>query len=314
MSPKSPKKGKGTPGLKAAEAPPVVAQDVFEPEQPEAPRVSPFEAIKRINDFGQDFWPSRDLARLIGYSDYRNFTDVIGKAKIACKNSGQEPSDHFGDVTDMIPIGRGGKRAVPAVELSRYACYLVIQNADPEKKLIAAGQTYFAVQTRRQELASQDQAVEDQQRLVIRSKMREHNLRLADAAKDAGVTEPRDYAIFQNHGYQGLYGGLGVREIHQRKGLGKSQEILDHMGSTELAANLFRATQTEQKLRREGITGKANANRTHLEIGRIVRKTIAEIGGAMPEDLPSAPSLKGLAAKERKAAKVVGASKDEKDS
>ena len=189
MSPNSPRKGKGTADLKTAEAPPAVPQDVFEPGQPEMPRVSPFEAIKRINDFGQDFWPSRDLARLIGYSDYRNFTDVIAKAKLACKNSGQEASDHFGDVTDMIPIGRGGMRAVPATELSRYACYLVIQNADPEKKLIAAGQTYFAVQTRRQELADQDQALEDQQRLVIRSKMREHNLRLADAAKDAGHPE-----------------------------------------------------------------------------------------------------------------------------
>jgi len=313
VSPESQKKAKGSASLRATEGLPANAQGGFEPDQPEAPRVSPFEAIKRTNEFDQDFWPSRDLARLIGYNDYRNFSDVIARAKVACKNSGHEPSDHFGDVTDMIPIGKGGRRAVPAVELSRYACYLVIQNADPEKKLIAAGQTYFAVQTRRQELADQDQAVEDQQRLVIRSKMREHNLRLADAAKSAGVTEPWDYAIFQNHGYQGLYGGLGVREIHKRKGLGNSQEILDHMGSTELAANLFRATQTEQKLRREGITGKANANRTHLEIGKIVRETIKRIGGTMPEDLPSVPSLKMLEAKERKAAKALEGSKDEKE-
>ena len=313
---KTPKKGKGTAGLKAAEAPPVVAQDVFEPEPLEAQRVSPFEAIKKTNEFEEDCWSSRELGRLLGYGEYRNFEPVLKKAIESCINSGYSNLDHFVDKHEMIPLGKGARRSINFVELSRYGAYLVIQNADPSKPLVAAGQTYFAVQTRRQELTDQEsaQALEDQRRLVARAEMRDHNLKLADAAKDAGVIEPLDYAIFQNHGYKGLYGGLGAKEIHARKGLGKNQEILDHMGSAELAANLFRATQAEQKLRREGITGKANANRAHQEVGKVVRETIEKLGGTMPENLPAAPSLKVLEAKERKAVKAVGDAKDEDDS
>lgn len=253
---------------------------------------SPFERIKRVNDAGIEFWSSRDFAGVLGYTDYRNFEQVVRKARMACFNSGQRVEDHFVDITEMIGIGKGGKREVAVTLLSRYACYLVVQNADPAKDIVAIGQTYFAVQTRRQELT--DQAVEDERRLLLRGEMRRHNVQLADAARGAGVVEPFDYAIFQNHGYMGLYDGLTADGIHRRKGLKKGQQILDHMGSTELAANLFRATQTEEKLRRDRVKGKDNANRTHREVGAKVRQTIRELGGTMPEDLPPAESIKKL--------------------
>ena len=254
--------------------------------------ISPFERIKRVNDAGIEYWSSRDFAGVLGYTDYRNFEQVVRKARMACFNSGQRVEDHFVDITEMIEIGKGGMREVAVTLLSRYACYLVVQNADPAKDSVAMGQTYFAVQTRRQELT--DQAIEDERRLLLRGEMRQHNAQLADAARGAGVIEPFDYAIFQNHGYMGLYGGLTADGIHLRKGLKKGQQILDHMGSTELAANLFRATQTEEKLRRERVKGKDNANRTHREVGAKVRQTIRELGGTMPEELSPAESIKKL--------------------
>ena len=173
-------------------------------------QITPFEEIRRTNPAGNEFWSSRDFARVLGYADYRNFQAVIESARTACFNSGQRVDDHFVEVTDMVEIGKGGQRAVKTVMMSRYACYLVIQNADPAKEIVAHGQTYFALQTRRQELS--DEELEEQRRLAIRSDLRTHNTQLADAAKDAGVIEPRDYAIFQNHGYMGLYGGLGAQE------------------------------------------------------------------------------------------------------
>ncbi len=263
--------------------------------------ITPFEEIRRTNPAGNEFWSSRDFARVLGYADYRNFQSVIESARTACFNSSQKVDDHFVEVTDMIEIGKGGQRTVKTMMMSRYACYLVIQNADPAKEIVAQGQTYFAVQTRRQELS--DEEAETQRRLTIRSELRTHNIQLADAAKDAGVIEPRDYAIFQNHGYMGLYGGFGAQDIHARKGLKKGEHILDHMGSTELAANLFRATQAEEKLRREKITGKARANRAHRQVGAKVRQTIKELGGAMPENLPAVESIKKLEAKAKKALK-----------
>ena len=263
--------------------------------------ITPFEVIRRTNPAGNEFWSSRDFAKVLGYADYRNFQSVIESARTACFNSGQRVEDHFVDVTDMVEIGSGAQRRLKTVMMSRYACYLVIQNADPAKDIVAQGQTYFAIQTRRQELS--DAEVEEQRRLAIRSDLRTHNTQLADAAKGAGVIEPRDYAIFQNHGYMGLYGGLGAQDIHARKGLKKSEQILDHMGSTELAANLFRATQAEDKLRREKITGKARANKAHREVGAKVRQTIKELGGTMPEELPTVESIKKAESKARKALK-----------
>ncbi|MDP8254353.1 MAG: DNA damage-inducible protein D [Candidatus Alcyoniella australis] len=259
---------------------------------------SPFERIKRINDAGMVFWSSREFAAVLEYEDYRNFEGVVDKAKLSCFNSGYRIEDHFVDVTEMIAIGKGGQRPVKTILLSRYACYLTIQNADPKKEIVAQGQTYFAIQTRRQELA--DEGIEDERRILLRDEMRRHNTQLADAAKDAGVIEPIDYAIFQNHGYMGLYGGLKQGDIHHRKGLKKTQKILDHMGSTELAANLFRATQTEEKLRRDEVKGKDAANWTHREVGAKVRLTIKELGGTMPEELPVAESIKKIETKKSK--------------
>lgn len=247
-----------------------------------------FESIKHINEYGQEFWYARELARVLEYKDFRNFEQSIFKAMDACKNSGYDIADHFGDATEMVEIGLGAQRGFPSYTLSRYACYLTVMNGDPRKEVIAVGQTYFAVKTRQQELVENyDQLSEDQKRLAIRHEMTEHNKSLADAVKMAGVETPQEYAIFQNYGYMGLYGGLKAADIKARKGLKKNQNILDHMGSTELAANLFRATQTDEKLRRENIHGKAAANRTHLEVGKKVRQTIKDLGGTMPEDLPT---------------------------
>lgn len=263
-----------------------------------------FESIKKIDENGVEYWSSRDLAKILEYADYRNFITVINKAKEACLNSGNEVLDHFGDITEMVIIGSGAQRPIDTIKLTRYACYLTVQNADPNKTIVAQAQTYFAIQTRIAEVQQMEEynrlSTEEEKRLFLREEMAKHNSQLADAAKDAGIIEPRDYAIFQNYGYQGLYGGLGAQEIHERKGLKKSQKILDHMGSTELAANLFRATQTEEKLRRENIKGKIKANQTHYEVGKKVRQTIKELGGTMPEDLPVADSIKSVEAKQRK--------------
>jgi len=249
-----------------------------------------FESLKQ-EEHGCEFWSARKLAKVLEYSEYRHFLPVIEKAKEACKNSRHSIEDHFEDILEMIEIGKGGKRQMPDIKLSRYACYLIVQNGDPAKPVIANGQTYFAIQTRRQELADSEafqQMREDEKRLMLRSELCTHNKLLVETAQKAGVETPRDFAVFQNHGYKGLYGGLDAKGIHERKGLKKNQKILDHMGSTELAANLFRATQTDEKLKRENIQGKTKANQTHYDVGKKVRQTIEELGGTMPEDLPVA--------------------------
>jgi len=274
-----------------------------------------FDDIRKMDENGNEFWSARDLSKLLEYSEYRHFKPVIIKAKEACVNSGQLVEDHFEVFLEMVAIGSGAQRPFDdGVKLSRFACYLIVQNADPSKEIVAQGQTYFAVQTRLQEIQQMDEynrlSSEESKRLFLRNELKKHNIQLTDAAKDAGVIEPMDYAIFQNHGYMGLYGGLDAKGIHKTKGLKKSQQILDHMGSTELAANLFRATQTEDKLRRDKIKGKTEANKTHLDIGKKVRKTIEEIGGTMPENLPVEESVKKL---EKNQAPKISATKTKKN-
>jgi DNA-damage-inducible protein D len=263
-----------------------------------------FERIKRVNQSGSEFWSARELARALEYTDFRNFVAVITKAREACANSGHTASDHFVDITEMVGIGSGAQRPIEDWALSRYACYLVIQNADPSKPLVALGQSYFAVQTRRQELADDEALKEDKTRLLLRAEMKKHNKNLAGVAKQAGVIQPVDYAIFMDHGYRGLYGGLGMRDIRERKRLKNKEHVLDHMGSTELAANLFRATQTEEKLRRENVGNKDQANRIHNEVGRKVRATIHELGGTMPENLPVAESIKKVESRDKERLKA----------
>lgn len=249
-----------------------------------------FESIKHLDEENNEYWLARQLSKVLEYSEYRHFQPVIERAKEACKNSGQSIENHFEDILEMVGIGSGAKREISDVRLSRYACYLVVQNGDPSKPVIANGQSYFAIQTRRQELSDNkafSALSEDERRMMLRTELSEHNKALVAAAKQSGVDTPLDYAIFQDHGYKGLYGGKAAKDIHTTKGLKKSQKILDHMGSTELAANLFRATQTEEKLRRDNVKGKVKANITHFEVGQKVRKTIQELGGTMPENLPT---------------------------
>ncbi len=246
-----------------------------------------FEKIKKINEYGQEFWRARDLYKLLGYTEYGKFLPAIERAKTACRNSGQDADDHFAGVSDMVAIGSGAERPINDYDLSRYACYLIAQNGDPRKEEIAMAQTYFAIQTRRQE--RRDLEIEDNKRVFLRGEMKVHNKNLCAAAKNAGVA---NYGIFQDHGYAGLYGGMRQKDIHQKKQLKKGEAILDHMGSEELAANLFRATQTEAKLRRENIQGEMNANLTHYDVGKKVRKTIEELGGTMPENLSTPENIK----------------------
>ena len=261
-----------------------------------------FEDIKHVDEDGNEFWYARELQKVLEYKDFRNFELVIYKAMDSCRNSAKNVPDHFVESTEMVALGSNARRGFPSYKLSRYACYLIVQNGDPAKEVIALGQTYFAVKTRQQELIEQyDDLTEDQKRLSIRKQMVEHNKSLVEAASAAGVKTSIEYATFQNHGYRGLYGGLDAKGIHEKKGLKKSQKILDHMGSEELAANLFRATQTDAKLRRDGIQGKDNANKTHFEVGQKVRQTIKELGGTMPEDLPTPEkSIKQLEREQKK--------------
>jgi DNA-damage-inducible protein D len=246
-----------------------------------------FDDIKHTTEYGAEFWHARELMPILGYDKWQNFENSIKKAKESCKNANKQVEQEF----LLVPVktlesgGRPGKDYI----LSRYACYLIAQNGDPRKLEIAKAQTYFAVQTRKQE--ANEQLLEDKRRMMLRNEMKHHNLKLAEAAKGAGIIDSLDYAIFQNFGYKGLYDGLDMKGIHKKKELKKSQKILDHMGSTELAANLFRATQAEEKLKKENIQGKQKANKVHYNVGKTVRKTIKEIGGTMPEDLTASEGI-----------------------
>jgi len=266
-----------------------------------------FEDAAHVDDRGIEFWHAREVQFLLNYdSSWQNFLNAIKKAQVACRESGHDVKNHFNDVIKMVEIGSGAERKSDDLKLTRYACYLIAQNADSRKKPVAFAQTYFAIQTRRQELPGKEhrELSKDERRLLLRNEIKIQNKYLASAAKTAGVGtsgDPRqngiEYAQFQNSGYKGLYDGLDKKNIHKRKGLKKSQEILDHMDSEELAANLFRTTQAESKLKRENIEGKQNANKAHYEVGQEVRGAIEKIGGTMPENLEPAESIKSIEGK-----------------
>jgi DNA-damage-inducible protein D len=246
-----------------------------------------FENIKHVRDNGTEFWYAREIAPTLEYAKWENFSKVIDRAMLACKNSGFEVLDHFPEVRKMVTIGSGAKREQRDYELSRYACYLLVQNGDPRKEIIALGQTYFAIQTRRAEVADAfNQLDENNKRLVVRGNIKQWNQLLAEAARNAGVITNEEFAIFQNAGYMGLYGGLSVADIHKRKGLKENEKILDFMGSTELIANLFRISQTEEKLKRDEVSTAIEANNAHYEVAEKIRKAIIEMGATLPENLP----------------------------
>ena len=271
-----------------------------------------FEEIKKINEYGQEYWLARELQKVLGYSRYANFLPAIKRAKEACHVSEIPLFDHFAEVSEFVTIGCGAKRRVPSYQLSRYACYLIVMNADPRKDVIAHAQTYFAIKTRQQELIENfDELDEDQKRLAIMKIIRRHSVALTDAAYRAGVRNEFDYASFVNAGYMGLYGGLKAQDIKKRKGLTDDQDIMNYMESKELAANLFRATQTEAKLRRENIKGRENANEAHYIVGQEVRQTIERLGGTMPEDLPTPKKSLSVIEQEEERKKLKGCKKQD---
>lgn len=247
-----------------------------------------FEDIKRIRPDGSEYWAARELAPVLDYAKWENFYKVIKRAMIACENSGRSTLECFPEVRKTSPMPNGGVKDILDYELSRYACYLIVQNGDPRKEVIALGQTYFAIQTYRQEVADRfNQLDEDSRRLVVRGDIKQWNQLLAETARNAGVITAEEFAIFQNAGYMGLYGGMTVDDIHRRKGLAIGQKILDYMGSTELIANLFRISQTEEKLRKDQVSTPNAATAVHYAVGNEVREAIRKIDGTMPEDLPT---------------------------
>lgn len=262
-----------------------------------------FESIRHLDENGVEYWSARELAPYLGYKRWESFPEVIEKAKKACETATGTFENDFRDVTKIVKAG-ATEKPISDVQLTRYACYLVAQNGDPRKSEIAQAQTYFAIQTRYAEIqqseAYQQLTTEESKRLFLREQLRKYNSKLADAAHEAGVVTPLEYAIFQNWGYKGMYNGLTAKGIKRKKGLDQKQDILDHMGSTELAANLFRSTQAEEKIRKENIQGKANANAAHYEVGKEVREAIKRIGGTMPEDLPTEESIKVLESKQKR--------------
>ena len=247
-----------------------------------------FEDIKRIRPDGSEYWAARELAPVLDYAKWENFYKVIKRAMIACENSGRSTLECFPEVRKTSPMPNGGVKDILDYELSRYACYLIVQNGDPRKEVIALGQTYFAIQTYRQEVADRfNQLDEVSRRLVVRGDIKQWNQLLAETARNAGVITAEEFAIFQNAGYMGLYGGMTVDDIHRRKGLAIGQKILDYMGSTELIANLFRISQTEEKLRKDQVSTSDAATAVHYAVGNEVREAIRKIDGTMPEDLPT---------------------------
>ena len=253
-----------------------------------------FEDIKHIDENGVEFWYARELMPILQYSNWQNFEKIIDKAKISCENSAISVFEHFIDINKTIKMPKGAEKTILDYELTRYACYLIAQNGDSRKKVIALAQTYFAVQTRKQELTEKEYSMltEDEKRFYQRNLTRKGNYSLNQVAKNAGV---KNFDKFHNSGYKGLYNGETADDIAKRKGLRYREDILDNMGSEELAANLFRITQTESRLKKDNIKTEKEANSTHYEVGKKVRKAIADIGGTMPENLPTPKkSLKQL--------------------
>ena len=262
-----------------------------------------FEDIKHIDENGIEFWYARELQKVLDYKEWRKFENVIQKAIMACKNTGISEVDHFVGADKMVEIGSDTKREVPDYKLSRYACYLIAQNGDSRKKVIALAQTYFAIQTRKMELTEREYSslTEEEKRFYQRNLTKKGNYSLNIAARNAGV---KNFDRFHNYGYKGLYNGETADDIAKRKKLRYREDILDNMGSEELIANLFRISQTEQKLKRDDVNSESKANKTHYEVGSKIRNTIKELGGTMPEDLPTPDkSLKELE-KENKKLKI----------
>ncbi|MCL2751660.1 MAG: DNA damage-inducible protein D [Firmicutes bacterium] len=250
-----------------------------------------FESIKRVDENGNEYWFARELAPVLEYAKWENFGKVIDRAMLACRNSGATVKDQFPDVRKLIEHGKGGMREVIDYRLSRYACYLIVQNGDPRKEVIALGQTYFAIQTLRQEVADYfNQLDEDNKRLVIRGDIKQWNQILAETARNAGVITDEEFASFQNAGYMGLYGGETVADIHKRKALKPTEKILDFMNSSELIANLFRVSQAEEKIKKEQLCEAHKAADAHFEVGKRVREAIEDIGGTLPENQPTPKS------------------------
>ena len=259
-----------------------------------------FEDINHINEDGTEFWYARELMSILQYSNWQNFEKIINKAKLSCENSDINILGHFTDVNKMVQIGSGAYREQSDYKLTRYACYLIAQNGDSRKKVIALAQTYFAVQTRKQEITEKEycELTEDEKRFYQRNLTRKGNYSLNQTAKKSGV---KNFDKFHNCGYKGLYNGETADDIAKRKGLRYREDILDNMGSDELIANLFRISQTEQKLRKDNIQTEKEANETHYNIGKNIREVIAKNGGTMPEDLPTPKkSLKELEKEDKK--------------
>jgi DNA-damage-inducible protein D len=275
-----------------------------------------FEEIKQLNEYGIEYWSARDLQKPLGCEKWENFEKVIDKAMLACDLAGFDIKDHFKKKKKMVEMPSKSRKNEQEIgfpdirktkkiidyNLSRYACYLIVQNGDPRKEQIAFGQTYFAIQTYRQELNDKyDQLAENKKRLLLRGDIKQMNQLLVESAKGAGIISNEEYAIFQNRGYQGLYGGLSVADIHYRKQLAEKDKILDFMGSEEMIANLFRISQTQSKMTRENIRSKELASYAHFTVGKEVREAIMRLGGVMPEDLPT--PQKGIVELEREAIK-----------
>ena len=265
-----------------------------------------FEDIKHIDENGVEFWYARELMKILEYNKWENFEKVINKAKDACENSGISVFEQFPDVRKLAKRANNTEIEIKDYKLTRYACYLILQNGDSRKKVIALAQTYFAIQTRKQEISEKDynMLTEDEKRFYQRNLTKKGNYSLNQAAQNAGV---KNFDKFHNSGYKGLYNGETADDIAKRKGLRYREDILDNMGSQELIANLFRISQTEEKLKREKIKTEKDANKTHYEVGSKIRKTIKELGGTMPEDLPTPKkSLKQLAKENNKSLEKLG--------